>query len=132
MTSKAKLGAGNITIEGERYSTDTFEYDGVVTVMRELSVDEGDAIWDAAQEPDPKDKTATRTNNRLNSRMLLSKSLVEPSVTVDQVGKWGGKKYVTFMRHFDGLNTVSEPNPTLPGGSPEPTSPSGGESSPAI
>lgn len=121
-----KLGPGSVTIDGERYATDTFEFDGTTYTLRELSVDEGDAIWDAAQN---QDKTL---NARLNTRLLLQKSITEPSVTLDQVGKFGGKKYVTLMRHFDALNTVPEENPTPPAGSAGPTSPSGGEPSPAI
>lgn len=133
MANTRKLGPGSVEIEGERYTTDTFEYDGTRYTMRELSVDEGDDIWDSAQEPaDIKNPSAgTKLNNRLNSRLLLSKSLVEPSANVDAVGKWGGRKYVTLMRHFDALNTVPVENPTVPAGSAGPMSPAGGESSPA-
>lgn len=120
MPDERPLGPGTIRIGDETYATDTFEYGGERYTMRELSVDEGDACWDAAQNPD---KTV---NNRLNSRMLLSTALVEPTATVDQVGKWGGKKYVTLMRHFDKLNTVPEENPTPPAGSAGQTSPAGG------
>jgi hypothetical protein len=119
--TNGKIGPGSVEIDGERYATDTFVYDGTTYTMRELSVDEGDDIWDAAQKPD---KTV---DNRLNSRLLLAKSLVEPVVSVEQVGKWGGRKYVTLMRHFDGLNTVPVENPTPPAGSAGPTSPAGGE-----
>lgn len=122
MTKKA--GPGTVQIDDETYLTDTFEFDGTTFTMRELSVDEGDDIWEAAQNPD---KT---TNNRLNTRMLLAKSVIEPVVTVDQVGKWGGRKYTTMLRHFNRLNSIDEANPTPPAGSAGPTPPAGGEPSP--
>lgn len=124
MSNERPLGPGSVTIDGERYPTDTFEYDGERFTLRAISVDEGDECWDAALGADGK------FNNRLNSRLLLVKSLVEPGgITVDQVGKWGGKKYVTLMRHFDALNNLPEANPTPAAGSAAPTSPSGGEPS---
>lgn len=133
MAGKRPLGPGSMTIDGERYATDTFEYDGTTYTLRELSVDEGDEIWDAAQSPvDPsKPDGAMKFNSRFNSRALLARSLVEPTATVEQIGKWGGKKYVSLMRHFDRLNNVSEENPTPAAGSAAPTSPVGGDVSPA-
>lgn len=132
MTTKRAVGPGTVEIDGEKYGSNTFEYDGDRYTMRELSVDEGDEIWDAAQEPiDIRNPASgTKTNGRMNSRMLLARALVEPIVTVDQVGKWGGRKYVTLMREFDRLNTVPEANPTQPAGSAGLTSPAGGAPSP--
>lgn len=132
MMSERPLGRGTITIDGEPYATDTFEFEGTRYTIRELSVDEGDDIFDAALEPaDPKNPGGEkRLNNRLNTRMLLHAALVEPATALETIGKWGGRKYTTVLRHFNTLNSIPEKDPTLPAGSAGPTSPSGGESSP--
>ncbi len=132
MANERPLGPGKITIDDQRLSTVTFEYDDERFTLRELSVDEGDDIFDAAQTPvDPKNPNGPmRFNGRFNSRSLLAASMVEPTATVDQIGKWGGKKYVTFMQYYEGLNTIPEANPTGAAGSAAPTSPAGGEPTP--
>lgn len=132
MANERPVGHGKIRIGDDSYETDTFEYDGERFTLRELSVDEGDEIFDAASSPlDPKNPTGpTKFNGRFNSRSLLAASMVEPTATVDQVGKWGGKKYVTFMRHFEALNNAPEENPTPAAGSAAPTSLAGGGQSP--
>lgn len=132
MTDKAKAGRGTITIEGERLVTETFSFDGDLYTLRELTTDEGDEAWDAAQEPiDPKKPDAgTKINGRLNTRFLLAKALVEPVTSPERVGKWGGRKYTTVLQVFNRLNSIEDANPTPPAGSAGPTSPAGGESSP--
>jgi len=112
------LGAGSIVVDGEHYATDTFELDGQRYTMRELSVDEGDDIWDAAQAPvDPKNPSGPKeVNTRLNTRLLMAKALVDPVTTADQVGKWGGRKYTLMLRKFNALNAIPEDNPTPPAG----------------
>ena len=132
MTNERPLGHGSITIDGERYATDTFDFDGERYTLREISVDEGDEIWDAASSPvDPaKPDGPMKLNARFNSRALLARSIVEPATSVEKIGKWGGKKYATLMRHFNGLNNEPEENPTPAAGSAAPTSPAGGDESP--
>lgn len=122
MTEKKNgLGAGSIDIDGEKLATETFEFEGERFTVRELTIDEGDDILDAAT--DDKGKV----NGRLNTRMLLAKALTDPVKTVEQVGKFGGRKYLTILRSFNKLNSLPIANPTLPAGSAEPTSPDGGE-----
>jgi hypothetical protein len=123
--TKAKPESGTIEIDGETYATHTFEVAGGSYTLRELSADESDDIWDASKQPDG------TVNTRLNTRLLLAKSVVEPSTTMEQVGKWGSQKFGTIMRHFNRLNAVPEENPTPPAGSAGPTPPAGGEPSPA-
>lgn len=131
MTTKPRIGRGSIVIDEERLATETFEFDGDLFTMRELTDDEGNEAWDSAQEPVPGgDKNATRVNNRLNTRLLLAKSMVEPTVSLDRIGKWGGRKYGTALRVFNRLNAIDEANPTPPAGSAGPTPPAGGEPSP--
>jgi hypothetical protein len=120
-----KLGPGTIEIEGERYATETFEYDGTRYTVRELSADEGDEIYDASKD------AKGEFNGRLNTRMLLSKGLVEPVTTIDGIGKFGSRKYSMVLRNWNKVNTLDEANPTPPAGSAEPTPPAGGEPSPA-
>jgi hypothetical protein len=126
MTKPNGLGAGTIVIDGETYSTFSWDDRGTKHTVRELSVDEGDDVAEAATQPD---KTI---NNRLNTRMLLAKALVEPPTTIEQVGKFGTRRYLEVLRHFNELNSLPIENPTTPGGSPGPTSPAGGEPVPTI
>jgi hypothetical protein len=131
VTTKAKLGRGSITIDDERLATETFEFDGDIFTMRELTTHESDEAWDAALEPVPGgDKGATRVNSRVNTRLLLTTSMIDPVVTVDRVDKWGGRKYGTILRVFNRLNSIDGENPTPPAGSAGPTPPAGGEPSP--
>jgi hypothetical protein len=134
MADKREIGPGTVVVDGETYATETFDYEGTLWTLRELSVDEGDDIFEAAQEPlDPKDPSkGTKTNNRLNTRFLLAKSIVEPATGADRVGKWGGRKYTTMLRAFNKLNSIDDANPTPPAGSAGPTSPDGGDASPTI
>lgn len=132
MVKETLLGPGSVVVDGETYATETLDFGGTYFTLRELSVDEGDDIFEAAQEPiDPKDLSkGTKTNNRLNTRLLLAKSITEPATSADQVGKWGGRKYTTMLRAFNKLNSIEEANPTPPAGSAGPTSPAGGDASP--
>lgn len=127
-----KLGPGTVVVDGETYATSTSEHAGETITVRELSVDEGDEAWDAAQEPiNPKDPAAgMRVNVRANTRFLLAKGMVEPATTADQVGKWGQRKYTAVLREFNRLNSIEEANPTPPAGSAGLTPPAGGNASP--
>src|SRR5690348_9515720 len=125
MAAKANgLGPGSIEIDGERYGTFVFEFDGERHTVRELSVDQFDEANEAATGPEGK------FNGSLQTRILLSKALVEPTKTPDQVGKFGNRKYLTVLRHFNDLNSLPPANPTPPAGSAGPTSPAGGEQLP--
>jgi hypothetical protein len=115
------LGPGTIEIDGETYGTFSWLEGAVKHTVRELSVDEGDDAAEAST--DDKGKF----NSRLNTRLLLAKSLVEPKVTVDQVGKFGNVKYLTVLRHFNRLNSLPPEVPTPPAGSAGQTSQDGGE-----
>ena len=100
--------------------TKTVTYKGVEYTIRELTIDENDAIDDAGKD------AKGATNDRLVSRLSLSKAIVDPMTSVDDIGKWGGKKYLTILRAFNEVNTLPVANPTLPDGSNAPTSPVGG------
>ena len=68
--------------------------------VREITVTESDAAWDAAQNPD---KTI---NARLNQRMQLCAAIVSPPTTLDDLGGWGVRKIVTLLDVFDRLNNL--------------------------
>jgi hypothetical protein len=121
--TKPKVGPGTVVVDGETYATETIEYRGELFTIRELSADESADIEEVATGPGP----AFEFNGRLNSRMLLSKSLVEPEVTVDGIGKYPGVKYLTLLKVFNKLNSLPEANPTVPAGSAGQTSPASGE-----
>lgn len=126
MTTRRTRVNGYLEIDGERYATETVEFEGELFTVRELSADEGDDIGEAATGPDGK------FNARLNTRLLLSRSLVDPQKTVEQVGKFGGRKYLTILQAFNRMNNLAPKpaDPTPPAGEAGPASPSGGTASP--
>jgi hypothetical protein len=89
-----------VTIDGEEYETADVVYGDKVYTLRELSVDEQDEIEDSATD---KEKVL---NGRLNLRLSLQKAIVSPPTGVDDIGKWGGKKYLIMSRAFNKLNSL--------------------------
>ena len=77
------------------------DIDGVSYRMRQVTVDEGDANYDAAN-----DERAGRFNGRLNSRLNLAVSIESPETTIDDMGKWSGAKLVALLRAWDELNLL--------------------------
>ena len=71
--------------------------------LRQTTVDEGDEAWDAAY-----DESSKKFNGRLNSRMNLAASIIEPPTSVDDMGSWSGVKYLALQRAYDELNTLPE------------------------
>lgn len=118
------LGPGHVEINGESYATETFDWEGSRYIVRELSLDESDEAIDMATGPDGK------TNDRLSTRAMLAKSLVEPSTGIEAIGKFGARKFSLVLAAFNRLNSLPVTNPTVPAGSAGATSPSGGEPSP--
>lgn len=117
-------GAEMVEVDGARYHASTFEYDGEKITARELAQDEIDDIGEACT--DDKGKF----NNRLNTRMLLARSIVTPVTSIDGVGKFGARKFSVILREFNKLNSLPTADPTPPAGSAGPTSPDGGEPTP--
>lgn len=68
--------------------------------IREITVDESDAAFDASQNPD---KTY---NPRLNQRLELASSIVTPAVTLDEVGKWSKVKLQSLLYVHIRLNSL--------------------------
>ncbi len=99
-TEPAEPETTYVEIDGEQFETKSVEHGGKTYVVRELGVQEGDDISDAATDQDGK------FNERLNLRLCLSKAIVSPPTTVDDIGKWPGKRYVVVSRVFNALNTV--------------------------
>ena len=102
MAEKKVAAPTYVTIDGEEYETTEVAAGSKTYVLRELSVKENDDIEDASQNPD---KTF---NGRLNLRLCLAASIVSPKTTVDDIGKWPGKCYLTLSRAFNRVNSLSE------------------------
>lgn len=79
---------------------------GTIYRLREITVSESDAAYDASQNAD---KTF---NSRLNQRMQLAASIVSPPTSVDDIesGKWGVRKLVILLNAFDRLNSLPPAN----------------------
>ena len=78
-------------------------YIGTTYRIRQITVDEGDENYDAAMN----EKTG-KFNGRLNSRLNLAASIVSPSTSIDDMGKWPGAKLVTLLRVWDELNLLKD------------------------
>ena len=110
-TKKNGLGPGSVEIDNVRFHTSTFDFDGTRYTVRELSPDEGDEANEAAKGPDGK------VNTRLETKLLLSKAMVEPKIGADEIGKRGNQTYTLILREFNKLNSPpAEKDPTPPAG----------------
>ena len=73
---------------------------GTLATIRELTTQEEDDAFDAAELPDDK------INARLQRRLLLASAVVEPKVEVDDIAKWPGLKTRSFMFVMDRINSL--------------------------
>jgi len=97
MTTKAKPTTG---IDDNGLAWEDVEVLGKTYRVREISVEESDAAFDASQNPD---KTF---NPRLNQRLQLASAIMDPPTTLDEISKWGIRKLVAMLNAFDGLNSL--------------------------
>lgn len=74
---------------------------GTVYRVREITVDDDDLAFDAAENPD-----GQTMNARLQSRMLLAAAIVSPPTTVDEMGKWSLIKLRILTFVFNRLNSL--------------------------
>ena len=100
MTTKTAKAAPVTGIDENGLAWEDVEVFGTTYRIREITVEESDAAFDASQNPD---KTF---NARLNQRMQLSAAIVSPPTSVDDMAKWGVKKLVTVIDVFDRLNSL--------------------------
>ena len=73
---------------------------GTLATIGELTTEQEDAAFDAAELPDDK------INARLQRRLLLCDAVRDPKITVDDIGKWPGLKTRAFMLVMDRLNSL--------------------------
>jgi hypothetical protein len=73
---------------------------GTVYRVRELTTQEEDDAFDAAELPDDK------INARLQRRMLLSFSIVSPKVAVEDIQAWPGLKRRCLELVMDRMNSL--------------------------
>ena len=70
--------------------------------FRELSVKENDACIDAARQ---KDGTI---DGRLNMLMIISKSAVEPTISLDQLASFPNRVYLQIAEFVNDLNLIDD------------------------
>ena len=73
---------------------------GTVYRVRELTTQEEDDAFDAAELPDDK------INARLQRRLLLCSAVVSPKVQVDDIALWPGLKTRALMFVMDRINSL--------------------------
>ena len=87
-----------VTDEGLRW--EKVDILGVPYTMREVTVDEEDTAQDAADNGD------VTWNTRLQTRLLLSSSIMDPPTTVDEIARWPGLKLRLVRFVFNRLNSL--------------------------
>lgn len=78
------------------------EINGRKLVFRELSVAENDQCIDAARE---KDGTI---NGRLNMRMAIAKSSVDPKISMDDLAKFPNRVYLRIAEFVNDINSYDD------------------------
>lgn len=71
-------------------------------VFRELSVKESDACIDAARKPDG------TFDGRINMRMIIAKSSVDPKISVDDIAKMPNRIYLRIAEFVNALNSIDD------------------------
>lgn len=105
MAKEPKTNSGprtGVTEDGLRW--EETDYEATTYRLRQLTVDEDDAAWDASQNPG-----GETFNARLQSRLQLVSSVISPpspEVTLDVIGKWPRVKLLALFRLYARLNTL--------------------------
>jgi len=73
---------------------------GEVFHFVELTVQDEDDAWDAAELPDDK------INTRLQRRLLLCSAIKRPAITVDEIARWPGLKRRALDLVMDRMNSL--------------------------
>lgn len=111
MADKEKsLGPGTIEIDGETLATFSWEDEGRLFTVREVTREEVTQIGDLTTGPDG------RVNETTNTNMSLAKALIEPQRTAETIGKFGNRTFLRILRAYNDLNTLPVAVPTPPAG----------------
>lgn len=89
------------TLPDGRPFSDIFLAEGKVYRLTRIFVSESDAAWDAAQGPED-----GKFNWRLNNRLQLASSIVQPTTTIDDMDKLTAVELSALLRAFDDLNNL--------------------------
>lgn len=100
MTTKTAKAAPVTGVDENGLAWEDVGVFGTTYRVREITVEESDTAFDAAQNPNG------TFNARLNQRMQLSAAIVSPATTVDDMAKWTTKKLITIIDAFDRLNSL--------------------------
>lgn len=84
------------------FNTKDLEVAGRKLSFRELSVADSDSALDASRRPDG------TIDGRLNIRLLIAKSSVEPKITVDDIAKFPNKVYIRIAEFVNDLNSIDD------------------------
>ena len=84
------------------FSTKSIDISGRVFVLKELSVAENDACWDASKNEDG------TYNGRTNIRMMITKSAVDPTISLDQLAKFPNRVYLQLAEAVNELNSIDD------------------------
>ena len=80
----------------------TLDIDGRPFVFRELSVKENDACIDAARQEDGD------INGRINMRMMIAKSSVDPKITIDNLSNLPNRVYLKLAEFVNDINSIDD------------------------
>lgn len=78
------------------------DIDGRIFKFRELSVKENDACIDAARLRDGS------INGRINMRMMIAKSSVDPKITVDDLTNIPNRVYLKLAEFVNDINSIDD------------------------
>ena len=84
------------------FATRDLDIEGHIFSFRELSVAENDACIDAARNDDG------TINGRINMRMMIAKSSVEPKITVDDIAKVPNRIYLKMAEFVNEVNALDD------------------------
>jgi hypothetical protein len=78
------------------------DLNGHAFTFRELSVAESDECIDKSRRPDD------TIDGRLNMRLLISKSSVEPKLKIDDIAKMPNRVYIKIAEFVNDLNSIDD------------------------
>lgn len=84
------------------FATKTLSVNGHDFTFKELSVKESDSALDGAKREDGS------IDGRLNMRLLIAKSAVEPKIGVDDIAKMPNRVYIKFAEFVNDLNSIDD------------------------
>lgn len=98
--AKANTGPATAGLTEDGLHWQETQFEGTTYRLREITVDEADASWDAARNPD------NTFNVRLQTRIALCSAIISPPTALDELGKWQNRKLGHLLGIYDELNNL--------------------------